>query len=900
MLQRLLRRAEDTVVDRPRSVLAAAVGLCVVAVWLGGGIEFRTSRRELVPQGDPTQARWDELQREFSGPEPLIVALEALTADVAGEQLESVARQLGASFVDDPLASRVFYRVDLDWLTDHALYLAPPERLEAAVQQIDELLAGDDGGVRLSGFAELNERIAARIEESLASGTVLLSQEADEAADRLRELIAQQRRFLEDPSGYVEALGESPLGLLETADRGSITANGYLATHDERTVFVLISMAGDDGDLALQQALVAAARQRTETLLAVHPGIGYGLTGAPAMDVEEMAALRRDGRQTTLIATAGVFVLSLFAFQLRRHALVGLLTLAAGVVWSIGAVRLELGSLNMITTALIPILVGMGIDYAVHPISQYELERRTKERPAAVRAAMRKTGAAVTVSALTTSAAFFCFLLMDFRGFSELGLVTGVGVLLCLLAALMVLPALLVLHGAWHDPDGAPRKAAVDHVWDDDAARLLTRAPRLAVGLFVLLSLAAAGLASGVEMRRNLLELLPASAESLRYLQVLNEESALSNDFNLVTARSLAELQQLRDRADAAQEIERFESVLTFLPAEPEAAANAVQRAAALLDRLSLMEPGAGGHDRRASSLARLEEALAEAADVAFVTGLGGLSGALERGRAEAEAALALVDAASPAELAAWMEAEGALRTKLRPVLDRVRVAARADVPTLETLPKAIADRFVTSGGRFLGYLHPAGDMYDPAFLPRFNTASREVADDAIGFPMLFHDHAELITSGFGAAFLSGALLVFVLLWIDFRDPRLTLLAIVPVMAGTLWMLGFMALAGLSFNLANLVAVPIVLGVGIDAGVHVVHRYRLEGNEGMITVVSHTGRAILIGSLTTMVGFGSLALAAHRGMASLGLLLLIGVGSCTVAALGLLPNLIVALGLARR
>jgi predicted RND superfamily exporter protein len=109
-----------------------------------------------------------------------------------------------------------------------------------------------------------------------------------------------------------------------------------------------------------------------------------------------------------------------------------------------------------------------------------------------------------------------------------------------------------------------------------------------------------------------------------------------------------------------------------------------------------------------------------------------------------------------------------------------------------------------------------------------------------------------------------------------------------------------MRLAGLSFNFANLVAIPLILGVGIDNGVHVMHRVRLEGREGMSVVLRHTGRAILIASLTTMIGFGSLALASHRGLASLGVVLLLGVGSCLVASMLVLPNLLVVLGLVRR
>ena len=125
-------------------------------------------------------------------------------------------------------------------------------------------------------------------------------------------------------------------------------------------------------------------------------------------------------------------------------------------------------------------------------------------------------------------------------------------------------------------------------------------------------------------------------------------------------------------------------------------------------------------------------------------------------------------------------------------------------------------------------------------------------------------------------------------------------LAVVPLAMGVVWMMGFMGLLGLSFNFANLVAVPLIIGVGIDNGVHVIHRVRLEGREGMAVVLRHTGRAILIASLTTMIGFGSLSLASHRGLASLGVVLFLGVGSCLLTSTIVLPNLLVSLGQARR
>src|SRR5262249_10074328 len=138
--------------------------------------------------------------------------------------------------------------------------------------------------------------------------------------------------------------------------------------------------------------------------------------------------------------------------------------------------------------------------------------------------------------------------------------------------------------------------------------------------------------------------------------------------------------------------------------------------------------------------------------------------------------------------------------------------------------------------------------------------------------------------------------LVLLILLTKFGNLRDMILALVPKVMGVIWMMGGMRLLGLSWNFANLVAIPLVLGVGIDTGVHIIHRMRLEEREGMTMVLRHTGRAILIAGLTTMIGFGSLALANHRGIASLGTFLLLGLGSCVVRATIALPNVLVALG----
>jgi predicted RND superfamily exporter protein len=894
MADKLLTRLQEIALVRPVAVLAVMLAACLFAGGLGLGLEIRTSRSELVPDDDVNQARWDALRADFTDPQPLIIAIEG-SDDVT--QLEAIVDEFATALRGRPEIGATFHRVDLDWLGDHVLHLAPPEQMQTAIAEIDAALAGPDGRIEIHSFAALNERLAERIEAALATGAVLPSNDGPAESRLFTEYLRAQQEFVRDPLDWVAALDANPLSLVDPGDRGSVTANGYLSTRDEKVLFLLATLAGDaNAGLERQQRVVDVVRALAAEIVDRHAGIQIGLTGTPAMDVEEMATISRDGRRTSVIALTGVFLLSLLAFHSRFHALLGLVTLAVGVVLAIGAVRLEVGYLNMITTALIPILVGMGIDYAVHPISQYEIERRLLERGAAVRATLRKTSRPVVVSALTTSAAFFSFLFMRFKGFSELGLVTGIGVLLCLLAASFALPALLMLFGGGHREG---RSAVVDDLWDEAAAGALCRTPRATVAIAAFLVLLCIPAATRVGINPSLLELLPPGAESLHYLRVMNERSGLRSDVNLVVADDLDSLRAMAERAATLPTVERFESLLSFVPSRPEASRIAVERAREMLDRTNVRGAVSTTAGLR-ESLSRLELALSDAADAAFVTGLGEVAAELDTARGIAAELGGDLLATGADGHAARARAEAQLQDKVAAIIAELRHGATVAFPSPASLPEDLRQRFVTSGGQYVGYVYPAGDIYDADFLEAFNADAATVSGTSIGFPVIFEDHSKLITAGFGTAFGVGGLLVIVFLLLDLRRPGEVFLAAVPVLVGAAWMLGLMALLGLSFNFANLIAVPIVLGVGIDAGVHLVHRYRLEGDEGMTVGLAHTGRAILVASLTTMVGFGSLALASHRGMASLGVLLVLGVGSCLVAALVVLPNLILALGLTRR
>ncbi|MGH9869916.1 MAG: MMPL family transporter [Candidatus Polarisedimenticolia bacterium] len=920
MLQRVVSAILDWILDHAGTTVAVSALVVIVALVAGSRVEFRTSRSDLSPPDDPEERLFVELTRGFASSSAVIVAIEAQPGRrVPQSRLRGFADDLSAALQADPRIARVLHRVDLTWFSRHGLFLIPPETLDTALEAASSHRDFIDALSSLTGLADLNDLIARRLESELTSpmaagASAVSGAEAAQGAAGLRWFAEAQGRFLREPAAAVISLESAPALLALTRLGGEDTrlaAQGYLSTRDGTVLYLLATPASEDDSLPALEGLMASLREHAERVGARYPEAAVSFTGEPAITVEEMRIVGKDMWLTSGVSAAGVVLLMLTVFRWRAHALLALASLGAGVAWAYGAVLLELGYLNLIASSFISTLVGVSDAYSIHPVSEYELEGAHLRDPReAVRRAYAHTGAAVVVGAITTAAAFFSIMLMNFRGFSEMGLVAGVGLILCLVSALVTLPALLLLYGRWRAARDArsealhradQRMALVDRLWVEQAAGFVCAAPRTVTALALAVTAILAWLGSGVKFDPDIMALMPGDASTIQQQRRLLDQSDLSPTFTLAVAADLAELDALRRRAASEPSIARVESALDLLPADPDAARRAASHAGPVLETLLLPgDPAPVDRAALVTSLARLRDALESAGEASFGAGMAEAAAAFETARASAEEAHAFVEGAPPGAERVWQSGTRGLLDWARRLLNDLRANAASVPPRVDDLPQELRDHFVTADGRLLAYLHPAGDVFDAGFLAGFVDACRRVSRDTTGFPILFHRMSERITSGFVRAVAAGGIAVCVLLFLDYRDLRHTLLALVPLVMGILWMLGFMRLLGISYNFANLVAVPLIIGVGIDNGVHVVHRIRFEGRGGMTLVLKHTGRAILIAGLTTMIGFGSLALASHRGLASLGLTLLLGVGACIVTALVVLPNMLIAFRQAQR
>jgi hypothetical protein len=208
----------------------------------------------------------------------------------------------------------------------------------------------------------------------------------------------------------------------------------------------------------------------------------------------------------------------------------------------------------------------------------------------------------------------------------------------------------------------------------------------------------------------------------------------------------------------------------------------------------------------------------------------------------------------------------------------------------VDKLPESVRNRFVAKvKGQhvFALYIYPKGNVGDRAFLTQFVKECRTVDPGVTGFPVTHFENGTIIQRSFILSSIFAGLLVFLLVLIDFRSFTRTLVALIPLIIGTAWMIGMMYLLNIDFNFVNVVVLAMIIGSGVDFGVHLMHRYVQEGNVSVS--MRQTGGPVFLAALTTLVGFGSMVFARHSGAASLGLLLTIGTVSCVLSAIVVFP-----------
>jgi hopanoid biosynthesis associated RND transporter like protein HpnN len=618
-------------------------------------------------------------------------------------------------------------------------------------------------------------------------------------------------------------------------------------------------------------------------------GVVVRVTGNPALNHEEMLGMAWD------IVAGGafcfLFVVFVLYLALRSMRLVAaaVATLLVGLVWTAAFATAAVGHLNLISIAFGVLFIGLGVDFTIHfGMSYASMRREGLEHSSAALAAVDFVGSSLVLCTLTTSIGFYVFIPTDYLGVAELGLISGTGMLIILFLTLTFFPALLT--AAQRLPEGEAPRASLR--FRGDAGKAIARhagAVRwiaLATGIGALCLLPYASFDPNVVQMRN------PSAESV---QVFNELAATNQRGSPWYANALApDLDAARELAARLRDLELVSDAVTLADYIPE---DQEEKREILAD-LSLIIDTPETQRTAGSELSEEEQLLAlrKMRDYLTSSGVGRGDSKLQAsvGRLEdvLDEFLARVD--SEGDVVAALESlEETLLGQLPVHMDRLRNALDPAPIDLESLPRSVVRRMIAPDGRARVIAYPRENLQsgDEA-LTRFVDAVRSVAPNATGLTVNIVEFGRVTVQSLRQALVSALLAIALLLWLLWRRVGEMLLVLTPLLLGAALTAASMVVLGIPFNFANVIVIPLLLGIGVDSGIHLVHRANVEPDSEEGLLATTTARAVFYSAATTIASFGALAFSSHRGIASLGITLVLGMGFVLLTTLVVLPALI--------
>lgn len=820
-----------------RLVFIGALVAALASAFLASRLRFDTDVLGLLPKNEPAVNALRQTLDEFGSLDYLMIAVRIPEGESVDPYIDYV-RILGQRLRELESLAEVEY--SLGELEDLLREFIPHALLFLSSEEAAEIVSRTSPERVAERVAELRQQLAMPQSVALKSLLVL------------------------DPVG----IGDVFLSQAKTSTAGMSVdwTSGYFLSNDQRMLLILAKPPRPPQDVDFSRGMVTEVRRAIdlarsewrEWLEDDSADVEVLLGGRYMIGLSDDATIRRDFIVNLATSLVGVLLLFLFAFRRLGPLAYAFVPLALGLLMMFGFSSVVYGRLSAATSGVAALLIGLGIDFIIVSYGRFVEERKRGATLHEALATMNgSSGRAVVIGAVTSAATFYSFLVTDFTGLRQMGILTGTGILLCMSAVLLVLPAML----AWHEErdhrrDRRPRM----YLHGFGSARLMAasmRHPRLVLATAAVASLAALAIASQVRFEDSVQSMRPKGGEEVMFREELSRRFGSS-----------FEQMMLVIEGDSSQEV-----------------------IADMHQALPLLRPLVDGENL--VEMDSLESLIPP--------------------REEQEQALAVLSRARRAgfdadrftqDFLAELEAQG-LRPE--PFSEGVQLFAsalqRSEPLTIEDFEasanaRRLIERFVRRGedGRWraVAYLFPPADVWRRQPPPPLAEVARSLGPDVnlVGANVVSKVMRESVLRDATIATVVGFLLVALLLWFDFRRLTDTLLSLAPLVVGVVWMVAAMVLFGMSMNFMNIFVTAMIIGVGVDYGVHLIHRYReVEkfGLERLEADVSETGKAITMAALSTIVGFGSLSLSHYPGLRSMGVVAILGAAATCAVSLTVLP-----------
>ncbi len=918
-LARLLRRLAVAVIRHPKWFFWPQIALAFASIIITiGFLKFDPNQSNLVGPELKYQQNFLKLVKEFpSQNNDLSVVVQSSDPEKNRQFIERLAAKM---IPETNLFSDVFYQHALAALGTKALFFVPNKALgsiEGRLSDETPFITRFTQTTNLSSFFEVINTMFRTSPHGTNAQTSSLVQSLPLLAGILNQATASMETGGKPPSPGVASLF------------GANDLSQVYITFNHNTIFVLTTHAPmNESDNTLPsmwlgiknvikqkifhekvptgdvtQDAIDRLRQLILETQAEVPGVNVGLTGSPVLDYDQMMQSQKDTTIASIVSLVLCALIFIYGYNETGRPIKAAVCLVVGLTYTLAFAALVVGHLNVLTITFVPMLIGLAIDFGVHLITRYEEElRHGKFKKTALRKAMVYTGQGIFTGALTTAGAFLAMVLTDFRGIREMGIICGGGLLLCFIPMMTLLPVLL-LRG---------RQNAIDHHQHikEDLARARIENVWLQRPVWVIcITLALCGLAvtqvgaDRIKFNYNLMEMQSPTLSSVVTANILINSADKSLLFGAIVATNLEEAIALERRIEKLPTVAEVdppaEMLQNFIVSNQVTKLPLIRGIKDEVAPLTFEPPDSQPVDLNDLSATLYSlygycGAALEAIgtnDPALSEQLNLLRQAIENSRKTMLSGDAATLAMHSQKLAEFQQA---FFTDVRDSFNSLKNQNISAPLTVDDLPPGLRDQFIGKTGKFLLQTYPKSDVWQRMNQERFVADLRKIDPDATGEPVQLYEYESLLKNSYTTAAWYSLIAIAIMVFIHFRSLIAVILALLPVAIGTTWLIAWMGMFGIEFNLANIMILPLVIGIGVTNGIQILNRFVEEGTPGILS--RSTGKAVLVSGLTAIAGFGSLLLAKHRGIHSLGQVMAMGIALCMIAALTFLPALLNLIG----
>ena len=927
MMKKFLEYVYQLIRHRAYWIVGVTLILCVLSLFYVSDINIKSSFLDLLPQNDPLVQEYQYREQTIGNTEYLTILLslpeeKQIPKDAGKAKLLEVAGKIKQGLIDSPEIESVRYRQEQAISEQFAfLYAFDESKIKSLGTHREELNALKSefttGSQLEPDLAEAYGSIAEKVK--VLSGSDSTTAEDSTDPDQLFEEFSQYNKKVIntlDNLGAIPEVNRELNNFLEDLELTSQevkkqTSSGYFSKDGTMLLMNAKPRYPSQRGVAYSKKITRIAERtvshyRTQDI--VGEEVSVQLTGPYVIASQTDQTLKLDMLTTTLISSIGILVVFFFGLGSKLYSSLIILPLGIALLFTFAWTKFSVGGFNLITSFLPALVLGLGIDYGIHILVRYGEERSRHVRTTkALKTTLMKKGSGTLLAAVTTSFVFTSLLFSQSKGFVEMGIITSVGILVSFLVYVFVLPSLLIIYQRWFQ-----RKSEVQLFdyreglkkivqWAVDRKRFF------AIGIAVLTCIAGFQ-ASQLEFQFVSGELAP-KVESIKTSQKVQEQfspqATSMGPMFIFFPDNEKQLISISSKLQNIDQVTKINSIETYLPEDMNKKIESLNELSDISSAVPVLNNLKHNLENRDVITQKLERLIRELSSIQFSLTTSGRSERLSQSNQLLNQLAQIRKRLQSLDTSRWNGEVESLIAHVNELEQRISEVKKLPKETegikglSKVLPESITSMFTTPQGEYIIYASVRGSIYKPDVLDNFVKKIEEFTDDYFGTPLIQYRLEHYMRRDFWVSTGLAALIIMFVLWRGIGNIKEALLVVIPLVLSYVWMLGGMRTFGLNFNFINLTISPLLIGVGIDNGLHLLYRWREEraaGDENVIAeVFSHTGLAIVMTSLTTITVFASLLIARTPGLRILGFSALLGVGFNMVFSLTALP---VALALA--